>query len=75
MEGGPWLVTRSTLPAVQCRPAEGAGAFTRAWTRIEIADLVVPVDPEKFGTGIEGTVDRYVAMTRATQRLVILTSP
>ncbi|MCW2574134.1 MAG: hypothetical protein JWR66_164, partial [Modestobacter sp.] len=24
--------------------------------------------------GIEGAVDRYVAMTRATQRLVILTS-
>ncbi|WP_328455232.1 AAA family ATPase [Streptomyces sp. NBC_00386] len=36
-------------------------------------DLVVLVDPEKFGTGVEGTVDRYVAMTRATQRLVILT--
>ncbi|HVQ96016.1 MAG TPA: AAA family ATPase, partial [Mycobacteriales bacterium] len=38
-------------------------------------DLVVLIDPEAFGTGIEGTVDRYVAMTRATQQLVILTSP
>ena len=37
-------------------------------------DLVVLVDPEAFGAGIEGAVDRYVAMTRATQRLVILTS-
>jgi len=37
-------------------------------------DLVVLIDPEAFGTGIEGVVDRYVAMTRATQRLVILTS-
>ncbi len=37
-------------------------------------DLVVLVDPEAFGNGIEGAVDRYVAMTRATQRLVILTS-
>ena len=37
-------------------------------------DLVILVDPEKLGTGIEGAVDRYVAMTRATQRLVILTS-
>jgi DNA helicase IV len=36
-------------------------------------DLVVLVDPERFGTGIEGAVDRYVAMTRATQELVILT--
>jgi AAA domain len=37
-------------------------------------DLVVLIDPEAFGGGIEGTVDRYVAMTRATQQLVILTS-
>ncbi|WP_306189745.1 RNA polymerase recycling motor ATPase HelR [Streptomyces sp. MK5] len=37
-------------------------------------DLVVLVDPEKFGEGVEGAVDRYVAMTRATQRLVVLTS-
>ena len=37
-------------------------------------DLVVLVDPESFGTGIEGAVDRYVAMTRATQQLVILTT-
>jgi hypothetical protein len=37
-------------------------------------DLVVLVDPESFGTGIEGAVDRYVAMTRATQRLVVLTT-
>jgi hypothetical protein len=37
-------------------------------------DLVVVIDPEAFGPGIEGAVDRYVAMTRATQRLVILTS-
>ncbi len=38
-------------------------------------DLVVLIDPEAFGQDIEGAVDRYVAMTRATQRLVILTSP
>jgi hypothetical protein len=37
-------------------------------------DLVVLVDPGAFGDGIEGAVDRYVAMTRATQQLVILTS-
>lgn len=35
-------------------------------------DLVVLVEPEGFGTGVEGAVDRYVAMTRATQRLVVL---
>jgi DNA helicase IV len=42
-------------------------------------DLVVLINPAEFGegsggTGVEGTVDRYVAMTRATQQLVILTS-
>lgn len=39
-------------------------------------DLVVLVDPETFGEpgSSEAAVDRYVAMTRATQRLVILTS-
>lgn len=42
-------------------------------------DLVVLVDPDRFGegavgTGTEGAVDRYVAMTRATQQLIILTS-
>ncbi|GAA1773560.1 RNA polymerase recycling motor ATPase HelR [Luedemannella helvata] len=36
-------------------------------------DLVVLVNPEAFGDGVEGGVDRYVAMTRATQQLVILT--
>ncbi|MFF4758263.1 RNA polymerase recycling motor ATPase HelR [Streptomyces sp. NPDC001292] len=38
-------------------------------------DLVVLVDPERFGEGVEGAIDRYVAMTRATQRLIVLTSP
>ncbi|RKR93067.1 DNA helicase IV [Micromonospora pisi] len=38
-------------------------------------DLVVLIDPEEFGKGIEGAVDRYVAMTRATQQLVVLTRP
>lgn len=37
-------------------------------------DLVVLIDPQTYGSGIEGAVDRYVAMTRATRQLVILTS-
>ncbi|MFE4195837.1 RNA polymerase recycling motor ATPase HelR [Paenarthrobacter sp. NPDC056912] len=37
-------------------------------------DLVVLIDPEEFGAGIEGAVDRYVSMTRATGQLVILRS-
>lgn len=36
-------------------------------------DLVVLIDTDRSGTsGIEAAVDRYVAMTRATQQLVIL---
>lgn len=35
-------------------------------------DLVLLVAPEAWGGGIEGAVDRYVAMTRATESLVIL---
>ncbi|MER5982716.1 RNA polymerase recycling motor ATPase HelR [Streptomyces sp. NPDC001787] len=37
-------------------------------------DLVVLIDPDTFGEGVEGAVDRYVAMTRATRQLVVLTS-
>ncbi|GAB7036591.1 RNA polymerase recycling motor ATPase HelR [Catenuloplanes niger JCM 9533] len=37
-------------------------------------DLVVLVDPASFGDGVPGAVDRYVAMTRATRQLVVLTS-
>lgn len=35
-------------------------------------DLVVLLEPDEFGTGFEGAVDRYVAMTRSTRELVIL---
>lgn len=37
-------------------------------------DLVVLVDPDAWGDDVAATVDRYVAMTRATQRLVMLTT-
>jgi hypothetical protein len=37
-------------------------------------DLVVLADPDRFGTGISGAVDRYVSMTRATRQLVVLTT-
>ena len=58
-------------------PAFPASARVRSLTP-ELAkglefDLVVLVGPDRFGTGVEGAVDRYVAMTRATRQLVILT--
>ncbi|HEX4444818.1 MAG TPA: RNA polymerase recycling motor ATPase HelR [Galbitalea sp.] len=38
-------------------------------------DLVILIDPQSFGEDVRGAVDRYVAMTRATQQLVVLSSP
>jgi DNA helicase IV len=64
--------------ATHANPMGLASRRRYRWTRgrskgLEF-DLVILVDPEAFGEGIEGAVDRYVAMTRATQQLVILTS-
>ncbi|MFI1395968.1 RNA polymerase recycling motor ATPase HelR [Streptomyces sp. NPDC020681] len=56
------------------RPTSRVRSLTPELSKGLEFDLVVLIDPEAFGTGIEGAVDRYVAMTRATQQLVILTS-
>ncbi|MEQ4305304.1 RNA polymerase recycling motor ATPase HelR [Plantactinospora sp. B6F1] len=65
-------------PTAQIAPAAHATPRVRSLTP-ELSkglefDLVVLVDPESFGDGVEGAVDRYVAMTRATRQLVILTA-
>jgi len=78
---GDWLAKHAEGEGIACvigDPAFVATSRVRSLTP-ELAkglefDLVVLVDPDAFGTGIEGAVDRYVAMTRATQQLVILTS-
>jgi hypothetical protein len=76
---GAWLAAHDDgIACVIGDPAFAAAPRVRSLTP-ELSkglefDLVVLVDPEAFGTGIEGAVDRYVAMTRATQQLVILTS-
>ncbi|ABW12754.1 putative superfamily I DNA and RNA helicase [Parafrankia sp. EAN1pec] len=57
------------------RPTSRVRSLTPELSKGLEFDLVILVDPETFGTGIEGAVDRYVAMTRATRQLVILTSP
>ncbi|MGY2127445.1 RNA polymerase recycling motor ATPase HelR [Blastococcus sp. SYSU DS0617] len=54
-------------------PTERVRSLTPVLAKGLEFDLVVLVDPESFGAGVEGAVDRYVAMTRATQRLVVLT--
>ena len=68
---------------IACVVATGTAGFTPTsrvrWLPPDLVkglefDLVVVIDPDDFGTGIEGAVDRYVAMTRATRQLVVLTS-
>jgi DNA helicase IV len=61
--------TVSALP-----PTSRVRALTPELSKGLEFDLVILVNPAKFGDGIEGAVDRYVAMTRATQQLAILTS-
>ncbi|MFE3993141.1 RNA polymerase recycling motor ATPase HelR [Streptomyces goshikiensis] len=79
-----WLAGHDAgIACVIGSPGGAAGAF-RARPRVrsltpELSkglefDLVVLVDPEEFGEGAAGAVDRYVAMTRATRQLVVLTS-
>lgn len=72
-----WLATHEGIACVIGDATYPAGPRVRSLTP-ETAkglefDLVVLVDPDRFGDGIEGAVDRYVAMTRTTQQLVVLT--
>jgi hypothetical protein len=76
-----WLAEHAEGEGIACvvgdptfRPTARVRSLTPETAKGLEFDLVVLVDPEKFGTGIEGAVDRYVAMTRATQQLVVLTS-
>jgi superfamily I DNA/RNA helicase len=77
-----WLAAHAEgIACVIATPEQAPSRAARPRVRVltpELAkglefDLVVLVDPESFGAGIEGAVDRYVAMTRATQQLVVLT--
>jgi hypothetical protein len=67
--------TAAAGAALSCVPMAGRDrvrSLTPALAKGLEFDLVVLVDPQDFGTGIEGAVDRYVAMSRATRQLVIL---
>ncbi|GAA1833657.1 RNA polymerase recycling motor ATPase HelR [Agromyces salentinus] len=69
----------ATLTASVPESGRAPGSPRVRWLTPELAkglefDLVVLIDPDDLGDGIEGSVDRYVAMTRATRELVILSS-
>lgn len=72
-----WLATHDTGTACVIG-ADGYGSTERVQSLSPVQakglefDLVVLVDSTAFDEGLTGAVDRYVAMTRATQQLVIL---
>jgi DNA helicase IV len=68
------IAAESDRPAVEVLvPAsERVRVLTPAQSKGLEFDLVVLVDPDGFGDGIEGAVDRYVAMTRSTRELAVL---
>ncbi|MCK2037211.1 AAA family ATPase [Microbacterium sp. SSW1-49] len=72
-----WLATHAqgiacVIGAPSFTPTARVRALTPEGAKGLEFDLVILVDPEQFGDGVTGAVDRYVAMTRATQELVIL---
>ncbi|MEV5653364.1 RNA polymerase recycling motor ATPase HelR [Streptomyces sp. NPDC052291] len=74
-----WLTTHPEgtacvigAPAAFRPPSPRVRALTPTLSKGLEFDLVVLVEPEHFGTGVDGAVDRYVAMTRATRELVVL---
>lgn len=73
-EGTACVIGDETFTAI-----ERVRSLTPALSKGLEFDLVVLVAPERFGDGvdrggIEGAVDRYVAMTRSTRELVVLAS-
>ena len=71
-----WLAANEGVACViggaEFAPSDRVQAFTPQTVKGLEFDLVVLVGPESFAEGVAGAVDRYVAMTRATQQLVIL---
>ncbi|GAB2692542.1 RNA polymerase recycling motor ATPase HelR [Thalassiella azotivora] len=61
--GAPWFAERPRVRSLAPVLAKG----------LEF-DLVVLVDPDRWDAGTQGAVDRYVAMTRTTRQLVVLTA-
>lgn len=78
-----WLATHAegvacVIGALDFRPTARVQSLSPELAKGLEFDLVVLVDPDRFGVAadgeVAGAVDRYVAMTRATERLVILAS-
>ena len=55
----------------RCRETERVSVMRPEEVKGLEFDVVILVEPEGFGTDVQGAVDRYVSMTRATDQLVI----
>lgn len=60
------------IGAPDFEPPDRVRSLTAAEAKGLEFDLVLLAHPGALGDGVEGAVDRYVAMTRATERLIIL---
>lgn len=73
-----WLASRDGIACVIGAPHLSSGPRISSLSPSMVKglefDLVVLVDPGQFGDGLTGAVDRYVAMTRSTGQLVVLTT-
>nr|WP_043732827.1 RNA polymerase recycling motor ATPase HelR [Streptomyces zinciresistens] len=74
---GAWLAahaegTACVIGAPAFRPTDRVRSLSPELSKGLEFDLVVLVEPDRFGEGVAGAVDRYVAMTRATRQLVVL---
>lgn len=74
-----WLATEDGIgcligvPApTEVAPSERLAGLTPTTAKGLEFDLVVLLEPDGWGGGLETAVDTYVAMTRATQQLVIV---
>ncbi|MFJ4314678.1 RNA polymerase recycling motor ATPase HelR [Streptomyces lavendulae] len=73
-EGVACVITNGDLPEGALPASPRVRALTPELSKGLEFDLVVLIDPAAFGEGVEGAVNRYVAMTRATHRLAVLTT-
>lgn len=74
---GEWLATHpdgtaAVIGDAAFPPQDRVRSLTAEGAKGLEFDLVVMVAPSTWGVGVEGAVDRYVAMTRATGRLAVL---
>lgn len=71
-----WLATHAGVACVIGDPTFAPLPRVSSLAPVQVKglefDLVVLVCPERFGDGVQGAVDRYVAMTRTTGELIVL---